>query len=521
MSSSVKHTDAVPGKFGALQLSAIFCALVCAAWLLYANRSFYHDDAYITLRYVWNFLHGNGIVWNTGEYVQGYSNFLQLALVSALGFAGVDLVVASRMIGLMAFGMLILVLWLFIRFFSPRKDLAHLPLIFTLCSAPMIIWSIGGLGETLLALFSSTGCLLFLAALDHPGNRRMLVASGICLALGYISHPDGLVFVGLSLLWLLGTWKSRPLQSAVAFALPCLLILGLYTLWLFFYYGDIVPNTFYAKASNFTIGRLASGWRYILSYTLQAPYLPILVVAALISGLATRKLLWNAKLTYLALIISAYSAFIVFIGGDHMRTFRLVLPLIVPLSYMLYLLLDSLFDTSKRNAILVITVVALLLCGLQPWQFLLNPKVEDPAARIGTLIGKYISYAWPKGSLIALNTAGSVPFYAPQDRFIDMLGLNDRHIAKRHIDKIELPKQKRAGHLKGDGSYVLSREPDFIIIGPAEGTIISNPWFLSDLEMGRDPRFFQHYAFHRDLLDLPEDNGQRSEILFSYYRRVN
>jgi len=521
MSSIAKNTEDAPGNSAILQLSAIFCALVCAAWILYANRSFYHDDAYITLRYVWNFLNGQGIVWNVGEYVQGYSNFLQLALVSALGLAGVDLVAASRVTGLLAFGLLVSVLWLFLRCFRQRKDLGHVPVIFTLTSAPMIVWSIGGLGDTLLALFTSTGCLLFLAAFDQPGNRRLLAASGICLALGYLAHPDGLVFVALSLFWLLVTPKSRPLRSAVAFALPCLLILGAYTLWLFFYYGDIVPNTFYAKADNFNLGRLASGWRYILSYTLQAPYLPILVVAVLIFGMLTRKLQWNARLTYLALVISAYSSFIVFIGGDHMRTFRLVLPLVVPLSYMLYLLLVSTVDASKRNATVMITAVALLLCGLQPWQFALNPRVEDPAARIGTLIGKYISDAWPTGALIALNTAGSIPYYAPQDRFIDMLGLNDRHIAKRHIDKIELPKQNRAGHLKGDGAYVLSRAPDFIIVGPAEGTSILRPWFLSDLEMGRDPRFFQHYEFHQDLLDLPDGIDQRSEILFSYYRRVN
>ena len=30
------------------------------------------DDAMISMRYAWNLSHGNGLVWNPGEYVEGY-----------------------------------------------------------------------------------------------------------------------------------------------------------------------------------------------------------------------------------------------------------------------------------------------------------------------------------------------------------------------------------------------------------------------------------------------------------------
>ena len=32
------------------------------------------DDAMISMRYAWNFSHGSGLVWNPGEYVEGYTN---------------------------------------------------------------------------------------------------------------------------------------------------------------------------------------------------------------------------------------------------------------------------------------------------------------------------------------------------------------------------------------------------------------------------------------------------------------
>lgn len=75
-----------------LQVGSIVWSVIIALLLLYLNRHFYHDDAYITLRYVNNFLSGQGIVWNPGEYVQGYTNFLHLMTISLLGKMGIDLV---------------------------------------------------------------------------------------------------------------------------------------------------------------------------------------------------------------------------------------------------------------------------------------------------------------------------------------------------------------------------------------------------------------------------------------------
>ena len=301
MESHVQTSALLHGKYGVLQLVSIACSFALGAWILYANKLFYHDDAYITLQYARNFLEGHGIVWNAGEYVQGYTNFLHLVLISGLGLAGVNMVWASRVIGVLTFGLLVLALQLFLRR-SSRQSLQernhfHLPFILTLASAPLIVWSIGGLEGTLFALLTSTGCLTFLAALDQPANWRLPMASGVCLALAYLAHPTGLVFIGLSMIWLLITWKSRLIRSIVAFAAPCFVIVTTYTLWQFFYYGDVVPNTFYAKAGNFTIQRLIKGLRYMVSYAQQPPYLPILILFSVGYSIVAKKWHWHSKLT--------------------------------------------------------------------------------------------------------------------------------------------------------------------------------------------------------------------------------
>jgi hypothetical protein len=218
-------------------------------------------------------------------------------------------------------------------------------------------------------------------------------------------------------------------------------------------------------------------------------------------------------------MISAYASYIVFIGGDHMQAFRLFVPLVVPVACLFYLLLVDLVDSTRLTAVTAWTVAVLVLVLLQIGQLPLNPGGEDPAARIGTVVGKYVARAWPDDSLVALNTAGSTPYYARRQRYIDMLGLNDRHIARRSITKTELYWQTVPGHLKGDGAYVLSRLPDFVIVGPAGGTDISDPWFLSDLEMARSSEFQRMYDMHRVRLSDQGEPLTGGGHLFTYYKR--
>jgi len=168
----------------------------------------------------------------------------------------------------------------------------------------------------------------------------------------------------------------------------------------------------------------------------------------------------------------------------------------------------------------------LVLSGLEVDDPRLNPRFVDPAAFVGTIVGRHIASRWPQGSLVALNTAGATPFYAPDLRFLDMLGLNDARIARRTVDTIELPWQTVPGHLKGDGAYVLRRRPDYIIIGPAEGATIREPMFLSDLEISRDPLFGSNYELRQEHLDVTGlarfqlYPATRTGVLtFTYHRR--
>lgn len=497
-----------------------FCALSVS--MLWLNWEFYHDDAYITLRYARNLLDGRGIVWNPGEYVQGYTNPLHLLLIGALGALGVDLWAASRALGLLALGGLAVAVC-----FSPwcldhqwrSHSFRLLPLALVGTSAPMLVWSLGGLEGGLFSTLCFLAAMAFQGATKADAKRPLLMASGLLFSLAALTRPDGIVFLSVSLAWLLAHRRSRRVSDIVAFLSPCVLLLLPYLAWARFYYGDFLPNTYYLKAADVSIHRVVAGLRYVAWYAVLPPFQVLLV--ALACAFVRHRARLSPPVIYLLALTAGYALFVVYVGGDHMQSFRLLLP-IIPLSALaLSLLLSALIPREARRAVAWVYCLAAVLSTAQVAFPSLNPGEEDPASRVGTRVGRYIAKHWPENALIALNTAGSTPYHSINHRYIDMLGVNDRHIAKRGIGDIELPNQNWAGHTKGDGAYVLSREPGFIIVGPAEGTSIRNPWFLSDKEMSRDPRFGSRYVMREVSIDGDGAPSHEQSLVFTYYEKVS
>jgi hypothetical protein len=102
---------------------------------------------------------------------------------------------------------------------------------------------------------------------------------------------------------------------------------------------------------------------------------------------------------------------------------------------------------------------------------------------------------------------------------IDMLGLNDVHIAHAASDGSATG---RIGHEKGDGKYVLSRSPEYILLGNVavlprpieENEMASKLVQRSEHEIWADPEFHRRYERHSVKLS---DTGVFR--YFTFYRR--
>ena len=497
------------------------------------NRPFYHDDAFVTLRYAHNFVEGDGIVWNPGERVEGYTSLLFLLLVSGLGKLGVDLVVASRVVNSGSFLLLVVFAAAHLRRLGPPRQtdtdriLKTLTWALILTTFPMIVWTLGGLEAPLFTLFCTLGLWSFSQALTSGFRNRTLVWSGVAFALACLVRLDGGLLAALSLVWLIVAIRQKPGSRAkpiLGFVLPLLFLVGPSFIWRLTYYGEFLPNSLYVQAADPCFRQMIGGLKYVAAYAISPPFLLPLLGAAMLYTMHKRSL--DQRAPYLGCAVLGYLAYVAFVGGDQMPAWRLILPLIPSMILLLYLSVRPQVNHLNGPRALVACLTVFSLISLQfLWQAL-NPRKLDPAAYFGSAVGRYIATAWPEGSLVALNTAGSTPYHAPHHRYIDMLGRNDTTIARRRITSRRLPWQWAPGHSKGDGAYVLSRSPDYIILGPATGTKADRPRFLSDLEIAQDPEFtFEYERVHASIGRefLTRDAGWHPapswRCSFTYYKR--
>ncbi len=151
---------------------------------------FFVDDAFITFRYVQQFVAGNGLVYNIGERVEGYSNFLWVMLLSPPYALGADLVMAARVLSIMlSVGTLILVFYL-----ARRSSYPILAPIMLAAAGPFGAWTIGGLETSLFAFLLTAST----AAFVREEERGYGWTSGLLFGLLALARTEGVIFFALA-----------------------------------------------------------------------------------------------------------------------------------------------------------------------------------------------------------------------------------------------------------------------------------------------------------------------------------
>lgn len=479
------------------------------------QQDFYHDDAYITLRYAQNWIDGNGLTWNVNEKpVEGFTSFLHLSVLAGLGWLGMNLQLASQFIGL---GCLIGIMWYSWQYgcrFNEKTDRMCVMLI--PCSFGVLAWSMGGLETTMFIWLLQVACWRYVSV-THTNKKQALI-TGLLFGAAVLTRPEAGLF------WLLAVLFARSLHTqnwkdvVIGLKLGFVAVVGTYLCWRWSYFGSWLPNTYHAKLSGLDSERIQTGFHYLHTFARTPAYLLILSAGIVIQHCYRKTL--SASVLYMSTSLVVFCGYIVFAGGDHMPAHRMLLVTLVPATWLInsrdHARCPFKFDGNKLASL--IFLVALLQTWLvtTPGQWLENTRHTDRAAVDGQDVGVWLENNEPE-SLIALNTAGSTPFFAPKHQFIDMLGLNDAVIARRDVSNIKPTTkwQQLPGHAKGDGDYILSRNPDLIILGPALGTKASDPWFLSDVELAASPTFKELYR--EDIIHFKGQSGKDRRLIV--YRR--
>jgi hypothetical protein len=509
------------------------------------------DDAFISYRYAENLVQGLGLVFNEGERVEGFTN-LSWTLLTALAMRfGLDPVVFTEGLGLFCYGgCLLLMVRTSLGFPLPSGgSTVFVPLaaIGWCLHAHARIFATSGLETPLFVLLVTGVGVATVEAKDARDWRNV----GIWGALAVLTRPDGALFYGIALgAALVSPLRGRALRSA---AFPGALVLLPVAAWKLWWFGDLVPNTFYAKAGHGA--RWEEGWAYL---SLYGRMYWVLVLGALAgTALAFQGgggCGWNSKRSgwILAAFFGGTCVYLARVGGDFMFA-----RFLLPISPLALLALESWGRSQERVPFIAVSGVALggLLLARAPTDLdFLSPDDVGVAGVVeerNWYPAEWVQEAQRWGDVVARAAEGTdlrlafhgtqamLAYYTHAPYALEAhVGLTDRELARR------TPKEgMRLGHgVKADLPYLRSRDIDlrldFRLEQPVThltaidfgkgvtGRILTYRREVLDVLASRGVKFVDFPSFLDDYLaemdDMPEEKVRSEYASFqSYYFQHN
>jgi len=457
----------VKGRWG-LAEAVLYVVCAVTAW----GARFVQDDAFITYRYARNLARGHGLVFNEGERVEGYTNFLWTAMHAIPEKLGWSSPIFSQVVGIaMMLATVAVTIRLARRIFT-SPAFAFLVALTLVANVTFLTYATGGLEtmqQTLLVV--SVAALLLPVSRAFPPTTWRRLGAGVCGGLAVLTRLDSAVLVGtIIVVHLVTVWKldgaagesdvdapsdsvtdsasdrdtrgaQRPVSAVLAAALqiglPIALLVFPWLAWKLAYYGEIVPNTFFAKSAGNPIVPPLYGIFYIVCFFIS-------YAAFLFIGRFRRlrsELFAVPGVAQVLVVVPVWFLYICVVGGDFME-FRFMVPIIPMLATVAAFLVNR-FRSVRKEVLLI--AVLLVFSGVHriaptviPYPVLTFTQLSHwPNESTTTWKGKgeLLAREFPGGPdvegqpTLAVAPLGVLPYFADLTT-IDMLGLTDPYIAR-------------------------------------------------------------------------------------------
>lgn len=454
-------------------LPVIPAAVIYTVFTVILN--FTQDDAYISYRYVANFLNGDGLVFNIGERVEGFTNFGWVMYLSLWGTLGLGYILISKITGYICGALLLLVTFLLTKKIFPENNsviLPFIPILLVAVNQSYAYWSIAGLETAAFAM------MVGLSFYWYTKKNYLFIWSILMAA--WI-RPEGAMVTGLFII--IEILSTRKLPRFTLYSALTAFILSLpYVGFKLFYYGSILPNPFYAK-TGMNMTQLANGWEYVWRFMGHYGFWGLFLVIPLILW---KKLTQTQKTIWYFTVL--YTGYILLVGGDVLKVHRFFLPVIPFYALLAGISLKILFNklTLKNQELLffVIGAAALGFTYYLPDQFVKNYNISEREfiKKMSFMAESIKSYDTSDFS-VALPTIGVFGYELIGHDIIDMVGLTDSTIARNSEEPIP-GMESTWKESKHNSKYLLKREPDYILFStgvkpsaPAEKALCLYPQF--------------------------------------------
>jgi hypothetical protein len=450
------------------------------------------DDAMISMRYAYNLAHGMGLVWNAGEYVEGFTNPLWVGYMALFHLFPIPASQISFYIQISGLAFLALTLFFvrkIVEEFTGDLFVMLAAVALTAFYAPLNIWGLLGMEVSILTLILTatiwialqnwsrfTPWTYILLAVATLIRTDMAVPYIVVLGVLYIAQPE---------------YRKQHLRWGLSLFV---IFLGGQTLARYLYYGDLLPNTYYLKIEGWPFSlRIMRGLYALIWFAYYSNWIFILLPFTLL--LFRRD--WKVILIFM--IVLGQFAYSVYVGGDawenHGGANRYV-ALVMPVFFVLFALTmhellhraTVYLGSSKEVAIgsrlsyVFLFAIAMinfnLLLGdwraIERWQF--NRRLDYVAGNERNLrTALALQSATKPGTSIAVIGAGAIPYLLPDHYVIDILGKTDPVIARGPIrPSLGIPdvaflspgneNRMRPGHMKWNYAHTFGElKPDVIV----------------------------------------------------------
>ncbi|MFH1336305.1 MAG: hypothetical protein ABII96_07280 [Candidatus Zixiibacteriota bacterium] len=489
-----------------IQLSIVLTVILLLILLLHVNYlRFVCDDAFISFRYAKNFIQGHGLVYNIGEKVEGYTNFLWTMLLSLFMGSGLNVVVVSQVLGvLFSIATILLLLHLNRLLYSGDNLFNYLAPFFLGCCGAYAAWSTGGLETAFYTFLVFMGSYLFIWGMKESSHFAL---SGIIFALVCMTRLDGLIFAGITFIWLFyrTVIKKRIGYKALVLWTLCFLVPFLaYFFWRWSYYGRFLPNTYYVKVGGLSLYH--QGLYYLFDFIRRFRLWLLIIPLAFLGNALKSNIRLKIIIPYFGSLISVFSLYVVYVGGDFMDMFRFFVPILPFFFFLVQEGFRGMHDYSRSHSInqdslnrthrfyririrtksrlagiknsktiwftAEICLILLCLCFLVypsrksnkmwNWKGIDSIGLLREYSRLWSRVGIMFKDIARPGESLSTTAAGAIPFYSGLYT-IDEFALTLTPVFRSALTVIEF----RPGHdnLVTD-EYIVSRKPTYVLGHP-------------------------------------------------------
>lgn len=365
------------------------------------------DDAYISFRYARNLVNGLGLVYNPGEPVEGYTNFLWTLLLAGSTKLGLGPVIAAKLMGTAAiFGIMTL-------FYIMSGSM--------FCIANWLLaTSVSFQGHSLLGLEGGLFVFLMLLGTYLMTKEGRSIVPAIVFGLAALTRPEAPAYFLIALATLSREAKWRRLL--VFFA-----IVGAHVAWRHHYYGTWLPNTLAAKTGNLS-AQFFSSIGYLRAFFVEAG--PLLVLFVFGGAFAWSE--GDRRIAAIAALALFNLANVMVVGADWMPGWRYLMPFEV-FGFLVADFGARRLLESKLAGVRLGTFVLLILGLVQRWDGERRTRAEFAGQEIvwnqhARASGRWLAAHAAPGA-VALGDIGEVGWLTNWPIY-DLLGLVTPAVAK-------------------------------------------------------------------------------------------